>query len=159
MDEQQYKQWIAQIPSLSAKQCSDVLTRFKLLLPSAAKELNGKAKFSDRVLQAICTVLNKNKVECPNPITLRKSSAYVSASPKFNDLKIFFDNISKSKLVQDQILREGVNLLYHDLLQWQGIAISSHLLLKHTHRIPSVLNRSFPGYAASGLLQKIVKGG
>lgn len=159
MNEQHYKIWVAQLPSLTATQCSDVITRLKLCL-QATKQPSGKQEFADRVLQAICSVMIKNKVECPSVISLRKSSAYAIASKnqKFYNLSIFFDSISKSKLVQDQILKEAIGLLYYDMLQWD-IAVSAHTVLKQIHRIPSVLNRAFPGYATSNVLTKLVKGG
>jgi hypothetical protein len=156
VNESEYKLWTSRLSLLTSAQRSDAAVRLQLL--GNQKENNGKQEFGNRLLQVICDVMKKNNVEIPNPNTLRKSAAYVSARDKINDLSIFFESISKSKLVQDSILREGVQLLYNDLLQWQNIAISSHTLLKQCHRVPSTLNKNYPGYAASGLLTKIVRG-
>lgn len=158
MNETNYKEWIAQLPSLTKEQASELVTRVKLLSSGKVKPANGKQEFGDRLLQIICDVMRKNNVETPSPINLRKSAAYGQASGKLQDLQVFFELISKSKLVQDSILKEAVQLLYNDLLQWQGVAISSHTLLKQIHRIPATLNKNYPGYAASGMLTKIVKG-
>lgn len=156
MNQEQFKLLIGQVPQLTKEQLSELAMRIKLL-SDVTKSYAGKQEFGNRVLQAIADVMKKQNVETSSAHSLRKSAAYVGAKDKLQDLSVFFDSISKSKLVQDQILREAIQLLYHDLLQWQ-IAVSSHTMLKQIHRIPSVLNKSFPGYAASGLLQKIVKG-
>lgn len=158
MEKEKYRQFVSELPLLTTVQLSDLTTRVKLLSKTIIKNNAGKQDFGIRVLYTICDVMKKNNVECPSISVLQRSSAYVSSVAKINDLAEFFESISKSKIVQDQILREAINLLYHDLLQWQGISISSHTILKQIHRIPSVLNKSFPGYAASGLLVKIVKG-
>lgn len=156
MSPEQYKLWISKLPQLTDHQKSDLSTRINLLGKSTNK--TGKQDFGDRVLNTICSVMRKNNVETPNPVNLRKSAAYASCKGKFEDLSVFFATISKSKLVQDAILKEAVQLLYNDLLHWQNIAISSHTLLKQIHRIPSVLNKNYPGYLQSGMLTAIVKG-
>ena len=158
MKQEQYKTWIKQLPNLTLEQLTDLNSRIKLLFDVSVKEHSGKSEFGMRLLHALCFVLRKHKVETPTVFTLQKSPAYVNAKPKINDLAIFFESLSKSKLVQDEILKEALSLLYYDCLGWQGVAVSSHTLLRQIHRIPSVLNRNFPGYSSSGLLTKIVKG-
>lgn len=158
MEQAQYKCWLAGLPSLTEKQLSELVTRIKLLSKGADKEHTGKQSFQDRFVQTLCSMMSSKGVECPNPTILKKSSAYVSSKDKLKDLASFFETISKSKLVQDSILKIALDQLYNDMLQWKGISVSSHLLLKNAHRIPSTLNRSFPGYAQSGLLTKLVKG-
>lgn len=158
MDKQEYQLWAAQIPTLTKEQRDEALIRFKLISKGVVKEHNGKQDVGERILQAICTVMKKNNVDCPSVLTLKKSAAYGQSKEKFNDLQTYIEYLSKSKLIQDSILREAISLLYHDLLQWQGVAVSSHLILRQVHRIPAVVNKSFPGYAASGLLSMIVKG-
>ena len=111
-----------------------------------------------RVLNAICFVMIKLNVDSPSVSSLQKSAAYASSKSKFDDLEVFFKQISKSKLIQDHILKAAIELLYFDLVNWQGIAISSHTLLRQIHRVPATLNRHFPGYANSGMLTKLVKG-
>lgn len=156
MNDHEYREWVSKLPLLTSLQKSNVVVRLQLL--HNQKDHNGKQEFGNRLLQVICDVMRKNNVETPNPATLRKSAAYVSSMGKFVDLATFFETISQSKIVQDSILREGIQLLYNDLLTWQGIAISSHTLLKQCHRIPATLNRNFPGYLQSGMLTKIIKG-
>ena len=158
MNSEIYKNWVNELPKLSVGQLSDLSARIKLLAKTAIKDHDGKQVFGDRVLQVICDVMKRNGLETPSPVTLKKSSAYVNAKAKIEDLATYFEKISKQKLVQDSILKVAIDLLVTDMQQWQGVAVSSHSVLKQIHRIPSMLNRSFPGYAASGLLTKIVKG-
>ena len=157
MDPAQFKKWVALVPTLTSAQCSELATRLNILSKGSTKSSNGKREFGERVLQILCTVLTKNNVETPSVTVLRKSAAYAQSREKLQDLQIFFEKISKSKLVQDAILKEAINLLYCDLVQWKGVAVSSHLMLKHMHRIPATINRHYPGYVQSGLLHKIVK--
>ena len=157
MDQNQYKIWVAQLHTLDAMQLRDISSRINLLSKSSTKAHDGKQEFGIRVLEAISSVMKKNNADAASVTTLRKSAAYASAREKVQDLQIYFEKISKSKLVQDQVLKESVGLLYYDLLSWQGVAVSCHTLLQQIHRIPAVLNRAFPNYAASGLLSKIVK--
>ena len=156
MDQNQYKIWVTQLHTLDFMQVKDVAARLNLL--SKAKEQHsGKSDFGMRVLEAISSVMKNNNADGASPTTLRKSAAYVASRGKIDDLKIYFEKISKSKLVQDAMLKEAVSLLYFDLLSWQDFSVSSHTLLQQIHRIPSVLNRAYPGYAESGLLTKVVK--
>lgn len=158
MNQDQYKTWINELPALTAAQLNDLSTRVKLLGKTTPKEHSGKQEFGDRVLQAICIVMKRNNAETPSINVLRKSSAYVSSGAKIDDLHGYIEKVGKSKILQDAVLKTALELLYMDLLNWQNVAISSHTLIKQIHRIPSTLNRHFPGYAQSGLLAKLVKG-
>lgn len=152
-----YKVWVAALPTLSAEQGADILVRLRLLSLTALKEHSGKSDFGPRVLQSICSVMQKIGVDSPSVFVLQKSTAYVSALPKINDLAGYFEKISQSKLEQDAVLKTAIELLYFDLVNWQGIAISPYTLLKQIHRIPATLNRHFPGYVSSGLLLKVIR--
>ena len=156
VDKGEYQEWVKSLSVLSASQLSDLSARLKILTP---KEFDGKSDFGIRVLQAICDVMTKNNVEVCNIHTLRKSSAFVQSKDKIKDLGTYFEQIDKTRLVQDAILHQAIDLLYHDLVQWKGVAISSHLVLKQIHRIPATLNKAFPGYGPqllTAIIGKIV---
>ena len=156
MNPNKYKQWVADLSLLTQEQLVDLSARIKMLSNANNTEPSGKQDFGSRVLQAVIAVFRKNRTELPSIVTLRKSPAYKSAKDKIQDLQAFIEPLSKSRLAQDQILKEGIFLLYNDLCQWKGAAISSHLVISQIHRVPASLNKAFPGYAASGLLEKIV---
>ena len=158
MNQEQYKKWISELPNLSVEQLTNLNSRIKLLFDVAVVERNGKADFGMRLLNALCSVLRKHRVETPSIHTLAKSPVYAASKAKIHDLADFFEGVSKSKLIQDAILAIGIGCLYDDMLSWTGTSISSHTLLRHVHRIPAALNKNYPGYAASGLLPKLVKG-
>jgi hypothetical protein len=133
---------------------TDLKARISIL--GATSTTNGKQDFGDRIVAALCSVLRKHNVETPSTLALKKSSAYSASKNKIHDLATFFESISSSKLIQDQVLKTAIELLYFDLLNWKGISVSSHTLLNQMHRLPSTLNRHFPGYAQSGLLTKVI---
>jgi hypothetical protein len=156
MNKYEFQEWLKKLPELTKEQSAEVLSRIKIL--GGSDDYSGKSDFDSRVLSAICDVLRKNNIENISPHFLRKSVAYANARGKMDDLSAFFGRISKQRMVQDAILRNGLELLYYDLVS-MNIAVSSHTLLNHIHRIPATLNRHFPGYAQSGMLHKIVKEG
>lgn len=157
MNDQDYKTWIAALPKLSAMQLNDLSNRMKILSFVAAKEFsNGKSDFGNRVVEVTCNFFRSEGIECPTPNLLKRSQAYVQAKGKIDNLATFFEKISQHKLVQDAVLAIAIENLYNELVQW-GISVSSHTVLQNIHRVPAVLNRSYPGYAQSGLLHKIVK--
>ena len=158
VNDSEYKQWVKQLPNLTSSQASDVCNRVKILKFASAKEFNGKQEVISRTLQVICDVMNKKGVDCPSVRVLERSSALAASRDKLSNLSRFLDSISKSKLVQNSILSIAVECLYIDLLNW-GVPVSAHTVLQQIHRIPAVLNKSFPGYAASGVLHKLVKEG
>jgi hypothetical protein len=155
MNDAAYKSWVAQLMFLTPVQIEDVLNRVKVLNIAPLKQ-PGKSEFGARVIAAICDVLKRNNVEIPSISMLRRSSAYAGSKEKFNDLSSFLEKISRSKIIQDSVLRTAIELLYIDLLQWQGVAISSHTVLQQIHRLPATLHKHFPGYGPE-LLVKIIK--
>lgn len=153
MDATEYADWVKKLPQLSAEQQSDTLTRMKLLGVSASS--SGKKEPGDRVVSAICDEFRRLGVEHPSPTVLKKSTAYASSKPKFESVLSFLEGASKQRIVQDALLKHAIDLLYHDLLQW-NVPITAHTLISQIHRIPGTLNRHYPGYAQSGLLSKVV---
>ena len=158
MTSEQYKKWVSELPSLSAEQLGNLNSRIKLLFDVSVIEHKGKQEFGMRLMHSLCSTLKKHRVETPSVHTLAKSPAYASAKGKVQDLANFFENISKSKLVQDSILNIGVEQLYFEMIAWKGCTIGSHTILRNVHRIPSCLHKAFPGYSNSGMLVKLVKG-
>lgn len=157
MNDEQYREWVKGVTSLTALQIKDLSNRIKIL-SNIRVDFSGKQDFGDRVLVAVVDVLRKKHVDTPSYNMLRKSSAYASSKEKVASLSQFFEQVSSSKLVQERILRLAISLLFDDLLHWQNVTISAHTVLQQLHRIPATLNRHFPGYAAAGLLTKVVKG-
>jgi hypothetical protein len=60
-----------------------------------------------------------------------------------------------SKTQQWAVLLEGFRILYEDLTA-MGLATDGSMLMRHVHRLPALLNREYPGYAAGGYLHKVI---
>ena len=159
MDQNNFLIWLQRLHELTSEQRATVLQRVQLLGSFPKKEkVVGKRDFSDRVLQVLCSTLKRLGAECPSPMVLRKGVAYVSFEGKLPDIEAFFVEASASRVVQDALLGKAIELLYQDIVNWQGVAVSSQTIMQQIHRLPSVLNKSFPGYSSSGYLAKIVGG-
>lgn len=73
-------------------------------------------------------------------------------------LKAFLDRTcpGSAAVIRRSILATAIDLLYEDL-NANGRIINVRSLAYSLDRIPPILDRAFPGYAASGLLPKIVR--
>lgn len=111
----------------------------------------------DLCLSAIANMLQRRGLEYARPYVLRKHpgfSAFVQKVPPVMELlrKATINRVELSYLVE---LSAG--LLYEDLTRMGLTAVSSRLLMNHFHRVPSVINKAFPGYLAAGLLGHVIK--
>ena len=155
-----FNQIVAALPTLSTKQRSSLLERLKLLQTISTNEKtnsSGKRDIDSRVLTVLCNVLRDLGVEYPSLDVLRKSSSYPAFSKKLPDLIEFLSHVGSERIAQDALLKIGLELLYWDMVNWQGVVVSAVTLMSHIHRIPATLNRHFPHYASSGLLKMIVR--
>lgn len=64
----------------------------------------------------------------------------------------FVTEHTKNRAGAQTMLMVAVKLLHADLMD-MGIAVSTRTMMAHVHRLPALINRQFPGYAASGLLK------
>ena len=156
MTDAEFRIWVSRVPELDQTQSAALLARLRILSDGDRGAAPGKSDFGTRVCSAICHVLNRRGADFVSPHVLQRSAAYGHAKGKFADLAKYFERVSPRRLEQDQILREGIELLYHDLLHWK-VAISPHTLLQQIHRIPATLSRHYPGYAESGVLHKLIR--
>lgn len=62
----------------------------------------------------------------------------------------------RSRVRLRALTRVAVHELVDNMLG-MGVAVSATTLMSNIHRIPAVLDRAFPGYAAAGLLQLAVR--
>lgn len=150
------------LPDLTASELTALAERIMLLRslsgapPLTENQLPTAASVTrdDWVLRDLCYALASMGVEHASPAMLRRTSGYPSFKRKVPGLILYLQNVSSRHLVRRAILMLGVRLLHKELTR-QGLAASSVLVLRHAHRIPSVINGAFPGYAASGMLEWI----
>lgn len=159
MSDEIYNKLLLTLPSLTPQQRSVVTQRLKLLetfSPNERNGNNGKRDNDVRVLESICTVLARIGVEYPSVDVLRKSSSFAAFQRKLPDLFKFLSRVGPARLAQDALLKIGLQLLYYDIVSFKDATVSAHTLMSHIHRVPAVINRAFPGYASSGLLNYIL---
>lgn len=108
------------------------------------------------VLDALTSTLTRLSVEHASIYFLRKHPHYSLFKTRCSDLMPFFRAAVATRNEQRLLLELAMELLYKELTE-MGIAVSCRTMMNHVHRIPAVLNKHFPGYAASGLLSWILK--
>lgn len=86
---------------------------------------------------------------------LRSLSSYPSFKGKIAGLKEYLDKAGKDRRIQQALLGFGWRLLAQTI-RAEGLPVSGGLLMRHAHRIPSVLDYAFPGYVEAGILQMII---
>lgn len=119
----------------------------------------GKSKNddADTVLNVIYEVMKQGGLEYFEP-NLQDTGHYKSFAPKCPPLLAWIKTAfptQNSALHERALLRVGVRLLYEDIRR-MGQAVSLRTLMAQIHRVPAVIDAAFPGYAASGLLHKIL---
>jgi hypothetical protein len=70
--------------------------------------------------------------------------------PYFNEL------VERNRVKRTAFIELVVRLLSDTLTGW-GVPVTSRTMMTNAYRIPSVVNKAFPGYAASGLLHLVIR--
>lgn len=111
---------------------------------------------ADLVLEVICSTLQGMGVEFTPASQLKKSLGYKAFADKAGPLMQFIRGAgNRSRNQQRVLLGIGVRLLYGNMVG-MGIPASARFVMAHIHRLPSVLDASFPGYARAGLLGMLI---
>jgi hypothetical protein len=125
----------------------------------------GRATKTESLVNALVTIIAD---ECHRQgIDVRASSTRMAKGRAFPAFKavvegpqgigVFLQRASnKSQVRLLALARLSIELLIKNLLD-MGVAVSAGTLMRHIHRIPAVLNRAFPGYAAAGMLHLVVR--
>jgi hypothetical protein len=111
--------------------------------PSSADRILTASNHNDWVLMGICDYMRSAQIDL--------SGVNQLTSGKHHYLKR-----CGNKVQQRAVLRLGIGLLHHDL-ENMGLAVSSRLMMAHIHRLPGIINKSFPGYAEAGLIHMIIR--
>lgn len=109
---------------------------------------------SHDVLRAICDFMTYSGLETPPFGALCRSPLYRAFNDKCPALGLFIGECNR--IERQALLVVGIELLYKNLAQI-GIAVSARTLMSHIHRVPAVINKSFPLYAQNGMLRMIVR--
>jgi hypothetical protein len=123
---------------------------------SKGTQSNDTAQF---ILEAIVTTSRQNGTDMTPYMALKNNAAYATMCRKVMDEGIdsFFANACQNKMVAKRALINLAVQLLHTNIVDMGVAVSARTLMAQVHRIPSVLDKAFPGYAQAGMLHLVVR--
>lgn len=77
---------------------------------------------------------------------------------RYGSLHSFFKTvIARNRVKRRALIKVAVRCLYQDIVRMNGAA-NARTMMAQVHRLPAVLNASFPGYAKAGILHLVVRG-
>lgn len=123
----------------------------------------GKATKAESMVQSVLGVIidecrRSGLDQLSSPSHLLKAAGFRLFKTKIEEQGVG-DFLSTSalnnKVKANALTRLSVNLLIQDM-ERMGVAVSARTLMNHIHRLPAVLNKAFPGYAAAGLLHLVL---
>jgi len=146
------------VPKLTPAECAQVASAMKaagVLGPVKAVADEGT---SDElwVLQSITKWMQDRAFDLSGIEQLKKTAGYKSFREKVPPVVSYIRRIGKDRNTQRAFLNIGIELLHEDLITIT-IAATSRTMMLHSHRIPAVLNRAFPGYLQAGLMHMILR--
>jgi len=153
-----FQQCLGLLPSLSDDEKRQVAIRLSYLLQGAGgAPIDEAYPGEDLLLDCITAVLKGNGLEYASIALLKKQAGYPTFKAKVPGVARF---LNQRRQLSRQDLRAmfafALELLIEDM-QSMNMAIGARNIMNHIHRIPSVVNRAFPGYAQSGLLELLIK--
>lgn len=122
---------------------------------SSVREPKSREMF---ILDIICDQIKLHGIDFCSPSMLKASNGYKKFQREEIEAKIneFLDQGEYNQNERRMILMLGVDLVIAGL-QRNRIPVSGGSVLSSIHKLPSAINREFPGYAASGLLRMLIR--
>jgi hypothetical protein len=108
------------------------------------------------VLEVIAKTLTDMGVECSSRHSLWRGDGSKEFKAKCPELMRWLRRVVRTRTEQRAVLKMGVTLLYENMVK-AGFPASARTVRNHIHRVPSVINQAFPGYAKNGMLALIVR--
>jgi hypothetical protein len=118
----------------------------KLSMPAELAETD-----VELILSEIAGHLKEQGIEFVSVQMLKNVGGYRKFADKVPGIMIYFRKVTTNRVKLRALIRMSIALLYKDLAR-MNISASTRTMMNHFHRIPAVVNRSFPGYASSGML-------
>ncbi len=108
-------------------------------------------------LECISSVLKSKGMEFGATAILRKSPVFgMFKTDKVPAVTAYLERAGFDRNETRAMIQIGLELLIADLGR-MGLLISGRALMSHFHRIPSLLNQAFPGYAEAGFLTQVLR--
>lgn len=147
---------LEELPKLTPEQLRIVRASIDMLYKGANANRREGSAFELMVLSAIVETLRPHLFISVDQC--RSSSMYPSFRDKMEKLDAAFALSRLDNLEKLWIVKLGLRLMI-GYYQDKGNLVDGTLLMSTIHRLPSFVNRSFPGYASNGLLKMIRKHG
>jgi hypothetical protein len=150
------------LPKLNADELAELQGRISYLSQNAPAS-SSKAQQpvdadTDMILETLVRALSSMGVEFSSVAMLRSAQQYAAFKQKAPHVLAFLRHACPNNRVQQiAVLTIGIKLLYANL-ERMGLQASSRYVMAHIHRVPSILNEAFPGYARAGVLGWIARG-
>jgi hypothetical protein len=107
------------------------------------------------ILEGIVQFFSRRGLEFPSMASLRAAPGYAAFAGVAPDLARYLQAASSDRREQAALLQMGFDILYRALID-TGEAVSSYGLMPAVGRIPSLINKEFPGYVESFGPQSLV---
>lgn len=108
------------------------------------------------ILDVIAQFLESEGLEFTHPTIMRRHTMYTSFTKKVPGIMKYVRQGAVNRAGCRQLLIIGVRLLYKEMTQ-TNVPTSSIRMMTYIHRMPTVINAAFPGYAVSGTLGRITR--
>lgn len=111
------------------------------------------------ILEIMVEQCGRKGIQSRGALSLMQGQAFKRFSTVVEDEGIadFLRQSARQSRVRERgLIRLAVNLLIEDL-HFMSVAVSPGTLMRSVERVPAVLDRAFPGYAAAGLLHLVVR--
>lgn len=149
------------LPGLTGEELSKVAGAVSLLrkgTPGAASVAVADTGNVDHylLLELVSRTMSNLGADHSKPAVLERTKGFDAFCRKVPGVMQYVRAQCKTRVQQEGLLRIGIGLL-RDNLEQMGWPTSSATIMAHIHRLPSVLNREFPGYASAKMLHLVVR--
>ena len=115
------------------------------------------SSMENMLLYAICEVVRSAQGEFVTPSVLSRMSNMASFRRKVPTIEGWLKSQKMRRNEEQALLITSVHYLYDNIVN-MGRAVSAHRLCAEIHRLPSVMDEQFPGYARIGMLKLSMRG-
>lgn len=112
----------------------------------------------DMVLGELISHMHDEGIEFASLVMLKSVTSFRTFAEKVPPTMVYFRRASTNRTKLRALIRMSIKLLYKDMAR-MNISPSTRTMMNHWHRIPAIINQSFPGYAKSGMLGLLVNSG
>ncbi len=149
---------LSRLSSFSREQLEQIESKIRFLKSGNANPAPEISSDAELMLIAITDYYSSHGLEHTQPGALRKVSSFASFKTKVESVTQYLAKASAplNRIERLAMFRVAIELLYANMVE-MSVPVSTRTIMNHVHRIPSVLNRAFPGYAKMAVLHIVVR--